>query len=105
MDDHIHDKCAKERRVYGWRALCGHAAAGYAHLNPWLRALLLITVSWVPLALLCAIDGTLWGNRVDVPSLKDYATYARFWIALPVLMLVRPLSGYSADGCQLSHKQ
>jgi len=62
--------------------------------NPWVRALLLITVAWVPLALLSVLGGGLCGDQMTVPLLKDYATYARFWIALPILVLARPLMGY-----------
>ena len=44
-------------------------------------------LTWVPLAILCFIDGTAWGNKVRIPLFRDFAIYGRFFIALPLLVL------------------
>ena len=53
------------------------------------RILVICGIVWLPLAVLCAIKGTLLGG-VEIPFLKDVETHARFLIAIP-LMLVAEL--------------
>jgi len=43
-------------------------------------------IIWLPLLLLCAIEGTLRGG-IDVPFLADVETHARFLIAVPLMIL------------------
>ena len=53
------------------------------------RILVICGIVWLPLAVLCAIKGTLLGG-VEIPFLKDIETHARLLIAIP-LMLVAEL--------------
>jgi hypothetical protein len=53
------------------------------------RILVICGIVWLPLAVLCAIKGTLL-DGVEIPFLKDIETHARFLIAIP-LMLVAEL--------------
>jgi len=53
------------------------------------RILVICSIVWLPLAVLCAIKGTLLGG-VEIPFLKDIETHARFLVAIP-LMLVAEL--------------
>ena len=59
----------------------------------WLAALLVV-VCLVPMAMACALDGTLWRQVPGgpVPLLADYAVLARFVVALPILVLLAPRS-------------
>lgn len=43
-------------------------------------------IVWLPLLVLCAIDGTLLGG-VDIPFLPDIETHARFLVGVPLLIL------------------
>lgn len=36
--------------------------------------------------ILCAINGTAWGNKVTITLLQDFSVYARFMVALPLLI-------------------
>ncbi len=51
------------------------------------RIAFFIALTWVPLLLLCAIEGTAWGGRLAVPFLRDVTVHARFLVALPLLIL------------------
>ena len=53
------------------------------------RILVICGIVWLPLAVFCAIKGTLLGG-VEIPFLKDIETHARLLIAIP-LMLVAEL--------------
>ena len=53
------------------------------------RILVICGIVWLPLAVLCAIKGTLLGG-VEIPFLKDIETHARLLVAIP-LMLVAEL--------------
>jgi hypothetical protein len=50
------------------------------------RAILSILLTWVPLFVLCAAQGTAYGNHVELPFLKDFSAYARFLLAIPLLI-------------------
>jgi len=50
-------------------------------------------VCWLPLLGLTALSGTAWGEAVGGPLLKDLSTYARFLIALPLLLVGEKLLG------------
>jgi hypothetical protein len=45
-----------------------------------------LLLTWGPLLGLCLAAGTAWGNRVRIPLLYDFATYGRFFFALPLLI-------------------
>jgi len=48
---------------------------------------LLVGLCWLPLLGLTALNGAAWGDAVDIPFLRDVATYGRFLIALPLLLI------------------
>jgi hypothetical protein len=50
-------------------------------------AVLLVTISFVPLLVLCGRDGTLLAGRVAMPLLGDWFVMSRFLAALPLLIL------------------
>ena len=49
-------------------------------------ALILVAVTWVPLFVLCLLEGLAFG-RVTIPFMYDIAAHARFLLAVPVLVL------------------
>ena len=53
------------------------------------RIIVICGIVWLPLAVLCAIKGTLLSG-VEIPFMKDIETHARFLVAIP-LMLVAEL--------------
>lgn len=57
------------------------------------RALVAALITWVPLLLLAAIRGTAFGHQVPVPYLRDFSTYTRFLLAVPMLLLAENLLG------------
>jgi hypothetical protein len=52
-----------------------------------LRALGAILIAWVPLAVLSAVEGLALGPTRRLSFLLDFSAYARFLIALPLLIL------------------
>ena len=50
-----------------------------------LRPLIFAAVAWVPLFLLALFDGTAFGS-VKLPLIADFVPYARFVIAIPLLL-------------------
>jgi hypothetical protein len=51
------------------------------------RMIVLCGISWVPLLLLSMLEGNAWGRAVKVPFLLDLEIYARFLLALPLLII------------------
>jgi hypothetical protein len=51
------------------------------------RVLFFVLATWLPLLILSATLGLASGNRVVIPFLGDYLAYARFLIAIPLLIL------------------
>lgn len=51
------------------------------------RVMVLCGVSWLPLLLLSMLEGNAWGRAVKVPLLLDPEIYARFLVALPLLII------------------
>jgi hypothetical protein len=49
------------------------------------RIFVICGIVWLPLAVLCAIKGTLLGG-VEIPFLKDIETHARFLVAIPLML-------------------
>jgi len=62
--------------------LCGHFLELLKR-----RVLVLCGIAWVPLLLLSALEGTAWGGSVRLPFLMDVEAYARFLIAMPLLII------------------
>lgn len=50
------------------------------------RIIFFVAITWVPLLVLCAIEGTAWGGGLAVPFLRDVTVHARFLVALPLLI-------------------
>lgn len=50
------------------------------------RLLLVVTLSWLPLLVLCLLQGTALGTTVAVPFLHDIEAHARFLLVIPLLI-------------------
>jgi hypothetical protein len=50
------------------------------------RIVVALALTWLPLLLMCVEAGTAWGKNVKVPLLDDFSMYARFFVALPLLL-------------------
>jgi hypothetical protein len=50
------------------------------------RIMVITLLAWLPLALLAALEGELWGGSAAVPFLKDVEVHIRFLVALPLLI-------------------
>jgi hypothetical protein len=46
-----------------------------------------LTVIWLPLVILSAVQGLALGQQVQIPFLRDFAANARFLIAVPLLII------------------
>jgi hypothetical protein len=57
------------------------------------RAFLSILVTWVPLLVISALQGTAAGDRVALSFLHDFAVHARFLLAVPILLLAETILG------------
>jgi hypothetical protein len=57
------------------------------------RALLSAFITWIPLLILSALQGTAIGYRVPVPFLRDFAAYTRFLLAVPILVMAEIIVG------------
>ncbi len=51
------------------------------------RVLVIALVAWLPLLLLTALEGQLWGGGVTMPLLWDLEVHIRFLVALPLLII------------------
>jgi hypothetical protein len=51
------------------------------------RIAIFILITWLPLALLSALQGTLFGNNVRLPLLYDFSIYGRFFVGLPLFII------------------
>jgi hypothetical protein len=61
--------------------------AGEERLRVIRRALLVVTVTWLPLFVLSLIQGQAYGTQIRIPFLRDFAVNVRFLIAAPILIL------------------
>ena len=50
-------------------------------------------VTWVPLFLLSALQGRAFGHSVPVALLRDFSTYTRFLLAIPLYLLAENMIG------------
>jgi hypothetical protein len=69
------------------RSLAIHYGLGSAAVvsKPWLLVVAM-AVAWLPLLLLCLIDGTATGNSVTITFFSDYAPHGRYLVALPLVL-------------------
>ena len=51
------------------------------------RIIIIALLAWLPLLLLSALEGHLWGGSTGVPFLFDTETHVRFLVALPLLII------------------
>jgi len=51
------------------------------------RVALCVLLTWVPLLAISAVEGRALGGEVRIPLLYDFATYALFLVAVPLLIL------------------
>lgn len=51
------------------------------------RILLISLLAWLPLLVLSALEGHLWGGGVAVPFLKDVEVHIRFLVVIPLLVI------------------
>jgi hypothetical protein len=51
------------------------------------RVLVLCGIAWIPLLVFSVLEGNAWGRAVKVPFLLDPEVYARFFLALPLLII------------------
>jgi hypothetical protein len=51
------------------------------------RIIVIALFAWLPLLLLSALEGNLWGGNSRVPFLLDIELHVRFLVALPLLIL------------------
>ncbi len=71
----------------------GLVGGGTGSLRPARRALLSILLTWFVLLVLSAVQGLAIGDGVKIPFLYDYAAYARFLLAIPMLIVAEGLIG------------
>jgi len=57
------------------------------------RCVLFIVLTWMPLCLLTALDGTLMPSAQGIGFLVDLGAFARSWIAGPLLLLADVVAG------------
>ena len=55
--------------------------------DPWRRVVIFSGLTWLPLLVMTAIDGTMLGGGIDIPFLSDPVPHCRFLIALPLLFI------------------
>jgi hypothetical protein len=57
------------------------------------RAVLAAALTWVPLLILSVVKGTAYGHHIPLPFLRDFSTYSRFLLALPLFLLAEIVLG------------
>jgi hypothetical protein len=51
------------------------------------RVTIFVIITWLPLLVLSALEGNLWGGNAAVPFLQDVEAHSRFLVALPLLVI------------------
>lgn len=51
------------------------------------RIIAISLLAWLPLLLLSALEGKLWGEEVAVPFLRDLETHIKFLVVIPLLVI------------------
>ena len=74
--------------------------------HPWRRIILFAALTWLPLLILTAIDGTLAGSSVKITFFRDWVPHVRFLFALPLLVyadwIIDPTSAATVKLFQVS---
>lgn len=55
------------------------------------KIMFFILITWAPIAILTALEGTFWGNKVEVTFLEEFATHVRFLIAIPLMIIAEKI--------------
>jgi hypothetical protein len=55
------------------------------------RVVFFSLLTWLPLLVLSAAEGTAWGGHLAVPFLRDVSVHARFLVAVPLLIMAELL--------------
>lgn len=88
IDDLFGDRDVWMARLH--RRATGTAAAGRSARR---TAVLLAAVTWLPLLVLAAAQGVAWGDRVEVPLVRDFLPYGQLLVVVPILVLGGPVVG------------
>jgi hypothetical protein len=51
------------------------------------RVIVSVTITWLPLLVLAALEGNAWVGNAAVPFLRDIEVHSRFLVALPLLVI------------------
>ena len=51
------------------------------------RIILMTCISWVPLLVLSILEGVAFGNKVDLPFIRDIGPHARLLLSVPVFII------------------
>ena len=57
------------------------------------RALMAALLTWLPLFVLSALQGRAFGHSVPVSFVRDFSTYTRFLLAVPLLVMAENIVG------------
>ena len=57
------------------------------------RALMAALLTWLPLFVLSALQGRAFGRSVPVSFIRDFSTYTRFLLAVPLLVMAENIVG------------
>ena len=62
------------------------------------RVIVLSLFTWLPLLVLSLVDGKAWGGAIRIPFLADAETYARFLVALPLMLVAEVVANSRLGG-------
>ncbi len=65
--------------------VAGHFNLRAQKWNVFANAALAIVVTWLPLAILCALQSAIWGSAGIAAFLSDFSAQARYLVVVPVL--------------------
>ena len=66
---------------------------GFRDWHKYGQAAFWAALTWLPLFILSLAQGTAWGNQVRIPLLSDPSVFARFFVALPLLVSAEVVIG------------
>jgi hypothetical protein len=69
------------------------------------RIIAFLALTWLPLLILCLLEGRALGATAEESFLLDFASYARFFIAMPLLIIAEVIIGprLTTAGMQFIH--
>jgi len=60
--------------------------AGTSNREYFARLLAICGTVWIPLLVLSALQGLAFGNKVEIPFIKDFASHVRLLVIIPILV-------------------